>query len=154
MPPILILGVGNTLMSDDGAGVRLMEHLQAREPALPGVEYLDCGTLGLVLLPRIQDSGGLLVLDAAELGEPPGTIRALLGRDMDEFLLGARCSVHQVGIRDLLDLARLTGTLPERRGFVGIQPGSTGWGERLSPAVAAALPAAASQVRQLLAAWS
>ena len=154
MSPVLVLGVGNTLMSDDGVGVRLMQYLRESEPTLAGVEFLDAGTLSFVLLPRIQDCGALLILDAAQLGEPPGTYRSLVGPGMDEFLKSARCSVHEVGIRDLLDLARLTGSLPARRGFVGIQPGETGWGEQLSPAVAAALPAAAHAARVLLAAWS
>lgn len=152
--PILVLGIGNTLMSDDGVGVRLVQHLQSSGPNQPGVEYLDAGTCSFVLLPRIQDCGALLILDAAQLGAPPGTIRSLVGPDMDEFLKGARCSVHEVGIRDLLDLARLTEALPERRGFIGIQPYSSGWGEQLSPAVAAALPAAAAQACSLITTWS
>ena len=151
--PVLVLGVGNTLMSDDGVGVRLVERLQSLEPTLPGVEYLDAGTLSFVLLPRIQECSALLVLDAARLDEPPGAVRSFTGAAMDEFLRTARCSVHEVGIRDLLDLARLTGTLPAHRGFIGIQPGSTGWGEELSPAVAAALPRAVEQARMLLVDW-
>ena len=69
MSPILVLGVGNTLMTDDGVGIRLMEQLRSLQPALAGVEYLDAGTLSFVLLPRIQDCRGLLVLDAAHLDE-------------------------------------------------------------------------------------
>jgi hydrogenase maturation protease len=152
-PSVLVLGVGNTLMSDDGAGVRLMERLRDIAPALPAVSYLDAGTLSFVLLPRIQESEALLVLDAARFDAPAGTTRAFSGEAMDAFLQGARCSVHEVGIRDLLDLARLTGTLPVRRAFVGIQPGETGWGESLSPAVEAALPAAAATARRLLEGW-
>jgi hydrogenase maturation protease len=154
MSPILVLGVGNILMRDDGVGVRLMEHLRSMQPPLAGVEYLDAGTLSFVLLPRIQDCRALLVLDAAHLGEPPGAVRMLAGADMDGFLRTARCSVHEVGIRDLLDLARLTGTLPEQRAFIGIQPAETDWGEQLSPIAAAALPAAAAQACRLLTAWS
>jgi hydrogenase maturation protease len=153
MSPILVLGVGNTLMSDDGVGVHLLGRLQAMLPAIPGVEYVDAGTLSFVLLPRIQDCGALLVLDAAHFGEPPGAVRALAGGAMDEFLRTARCSVHEVGIRDLLDLARLTGTLPDRRGFIGIQPGFVEWGEQLSAPVGAAVPAAADLARGLLTSW-
>jgi hydrogenase maturation protease len=94
------------------------------------------------------------VLDAAQLGEAPGTIRSLAGAEMDEFLRTARCSVHEVGIRDLLDLARLTDTLPDRRAFIGVQPAETGWGETLSPEVTTSLPAAAAEARRLLNDWS
>jgi hydrogenase maturation protease len=149
----LVLGVGNTLMSDDGVGVRLMERLRDERPELPGVTFLDAGTLSFVLLPQIQDCGSLLVLDAAQLGSGPGSFRHFEGTQMDDFLRTARCSVHEVGIRDLLDLARLTGTLPARRAFVGIQPAETGWGEALSAPVAAALPGAARLARGLLSSW-
>lgn len=152
-PTILVLGVGNTLMSDDGVGVRLLEHLRDECPELPGVTYLDAGTLSFVLLPQIQDCGSLMVLDAAQLGSEPGSFRHFEGTQMDDFLRTARCSVHEVGIRDLLDLARLTGTLPPRRAFVGIQPAETGWGDSLSAPVAAALPGAARLARGLLSSW-
>jgi len=154
MSPVLVLGVGNTLMSDDGVGVRLLERLQSVAPSVPGVEFVDAGTLSFILLPRIQACDALLVLDAAHLDEAPGAVRALTGHDMDEFLRTARCSVHEVGIRDLLDLARLTGALPERRAFVGIQPKQVGWGESLSAEVAAALPRAVEHALSLLGQWS
>lgn len=151
---LLVLGIGNTLMSDDGVGVRLVERLAAMTPALPQVTYVDAGTLSFVLLPQIQDCGALLVLDAAQLGEPAGTFRRYQGEHMDEFLRTARCSVHEVGIRDLLDLARLTGSLPERRAFIGIQPGATGWGDQLTTPVAGALHGALQAARALLEEWS
>jgi len=150
---ILVLGVGNTLMRDDGVGVRLMEALSAVEPELPGVEYLDAGTLSFLLLPRIEDCSALLVLDAAHLESHPGAIRCLEGTAMDEFLRTARCSVHEVGVRDLLDVARLTGHLPERRAFVGVQPLETGWGELLSAPVTAALAEAVGTARAVLSGW-
>jgi hydrogenase maturation protease len=149
----LVLGVGNILMSDDGVGVRLMERLRDLEPALPGVEYVDAGTLSYVLLPGIQACDALLVLDAARLGERPGSMRLLRDAAMDDFLRSARCSVHEVGMRDLLDMARLTGSLPSRRAFLGIEPGETGWGEALGKEVDAALPAAVDAARSLLEDW-
>lgn len=150
---VLVLGVGNTLMRDDGVGVRLAESLAAVEPALPGVEYVDAGTLSFLLLPRIEQCQALLVLDAAHLDSNPGDIRCLEGAAMDEFLRTARCSVHEVGVRDLLDVARLTGHLPERRAFVGMQPLETGWGESLSEPVVAALPEAVRTARKILDGW-
>ena len=150
---ILVLGVGNTLMRDDGLGVRLMEALSAAWPQQPGVEYLDAGTLSFMLLPRIEDCDALLVLDAAHLDTHAGDIRTLEGEAMDEFLRTARCSVHEVGVRDLLDVARLTGHLPDRRAFVGVQPLETGWGDSLSDPVTAALPCAVSDARAILARW-
>jgi hydrogenase maturation protease len=151
--PILVLGVGNTLMRDDGVGVRLMEALAALEPALPGIEYVDAGTLSFLLLPMIEQCRALLVLDAAHLDTAPGDIRCLEGAAMDDFLRTARCSVHEVGVRDLLDVARLTDHLPARRAFVGVQPLEVGWGETLSGPVEGALPAAVAAARAILSGW-
>ena len=152
-PRVLVLGVGNPIMSDDGVGQRLLQALAARAPALDGIEFLDAGTLGLVLLPRLERCAALLALDAAQLGGAPGELRVYEGAQLDEFLKTARTSVHELGLRDLLDAARLTGSLPARRALVGVQPARLGWGTELSPAVEAALPAATAAARQLLEQW-
>jgi len=151
--PTLVLGVGNPLMSDDGVGIRIMEALAAQHPALDGVEYLDAGTLSLLLLPRFEHCAALLVLDAAQISGAAGDLRVLLDHEMDVFFRNARGSVHEVGIRDLLDAARLTGSLPPRRGFVGVQPGHVALGPSLSPAVKAAVATAAAHARGILEKW-
>ena len=148
-----MLGVGNPLMSDDGVGQRLLAELESLRPPLVGVDYVDAGTLSFLLLPRIEDCTALLVLDAASLGGAPGEVREFSGTGMDAFLRSASCSVHEIGLRDLLDAARLTGALPARRALVGVQPDRVDWGEALSPSVAAAVPAAAALARGILERW-
>jgi len=150
---VLVLGVGNPLMSDDGVGQRLLAALAGHLPALDGVEYLDAGTLGFMLLPRVEQCDGLLALDAAQLDAPPGTVRVFEGAELDVFVRSPRCSVHELGLRDLLDAARLTDSLPARRALVGVQPAELGWGVALSPEVEVALPVAVSEARRLLDAW-
>lgn len=150
---VLVIGVGNPLMSDDGVGQRLLEALAARPPALDGVEYLDAGTLGFMLLPHVEQCNALLALDAANLGAEPGAVKVFEGEALDAFVRTPRCSVHELGLRDLLDAARLTDSLPGRRALVGVQPGQLGWGTALSAPVAAAVPAATDAARQLLEAW-
>lgn len=152
-PRALVLGVGNPLMSDDAVGLRVLEALAARAPALDGVEYLDAGTLGLLLLPRVEQCDALLALDAAQLQGAPGDVRVFEGAELDAFLRTPRCSVHELGLRDLLDAARLTGVLPARRALVGVQPERVGWGELLSPAVEAAVPVAVDAARGILEGW-
>jgi len=150
---VLVLGVGNPLMSDDGVGLRLLGAL-ASTCSFEGVEFVDAGTLSLLLLPRLESADGLLVLDAAQLDAAAGTARSLEGPAMDDFLRSSRCSVHEVGLRDLLDAARLTDGLPQRRALVGVQPLEAGWGESLSPPVEAAVPAAAALAMEILARWT
>jgi hydrogenase maturation protease len=150
---VLVIGVGNPIMSDDGVGQRLLEVLAARLPTLDGVEYLDAGTLGFMLLPRVEQCRALLALDAANLDREPGAVQVFEDEALDAFVRTPRCSVHELGLRDLLDAARLTDSLPTRRALVGVQPEQLGWGTVLSAPVAAAVPAAVDAARQLLEAW-
>ncbi len=153
MTRTLVLGIGNTLLSDEGIGIHVIEHLQREHPAPEGVTYLDGGTLSFALAGDIEDTDNLIVVDAAQLQDEPGAVRCLSGDEMDHFLGSVKRSVHEVGLLDLLDIARLTETLPENRALVGIQPEIIDWGEQPSTAVSAAIPVAASYVNQLIDAW-
>lgn len=150
---MLVIGVGNPLMSDDGVGQRLLEALAARSTPDDRVEFLDAGTLGYMLLPRVEQCDALLALDAASVGGAPGELRIFEGEDFDAFVRRPRCSVHELGLHDLLDAARLMGALPARRALVGVQPERLGWGMALSPPVEAALPVAVEAAASLLERW-
>ena len=150
---VLVIGVGNPLMSDDGVGQRLLEALATRATPDDRVEFLDAGTLGFMLLPRVEQCDALLALDAASVGGAPGELRIFEGEDFDAFVRRPRCSVHELGLHDLLDAARLMGALPARRALVGVQPERLGWGMALSPPVEAALPAAVEAAASLLERW-
>ena len=150
---VLVLGIGNTLLSDEGAGIHAVRSLEA-EGSLPNVQYLDGGTLSFTLAGAIEDSERLIVVDAAELGAPAGTVRCFEGRDMDAFLGSSRKrSVHEVSLLDLMAVVLLAGRLPECRALVGIQPQNLDWGHDPSPAVQQALPAACRTVRELIQRW-
>jgi len=149
----LILGIGNTLLSDEGIGIHVLNSLQDKHPQIEGVEYLDGGTLSFSLAGWIEETDRLIVIDSAEFHQPPGTIRCLHNEEMDRFLGLPRRSVHEVSLLDLLDIARLTECLPEPRALLGVQAEIIDWGEHPSPAVAAAIPAAVAQVEKLLQDW-
>lgn len=151
-PRTLILGLGNTLMTDEALGVIVIRRLQA-EGGLGDVGLLDGGTLSFTLAGPIGDSPRLIVVDAAIMGEPPGTVRVFEGEAMDRQLSGVGKSVHEVSLMDLMDMARITASLPQRRTLVGVEPAVIEWGEELSPAVAAAVPEAMARVRAVLRAW-
>ena len=153
VPDTLVLGIGNTLLADEGAGIHLLNYLREHYAELPGVTWLDGGTLGFTLAPRVEDCDNLIVLDAAQLGGEAGSISLFTGSDMDDFVNHGTLSVHEVGLADLLSIARLTGRLPKNRALLGIQPHTLGWGEHPSEAVAAAIPGAAWEVVDLLRRW-
>jgi hydrogenase maturation protease len=96
----------------------------------------------------------MLVVDAADLDSVPGAIQLFEGVAMDRFLASARRrTVHEVGLIDLLDMARLQDCLPSRRALLCIQPHCIDWSRTLSAPVAQALPAAARQAQALLQRW-
>ena len=150
----LILGIGNTLLSDEGAGIHALNLLQTLHPELQNITYIDGGTLSFTLAAYIEDCDRLIVFDAAELKAPPGTVRTMAGEEMDVFLGAARRSPHEVGLLDLFDIARLTESLPEKRALIGIQPATIEWGMSPTPGVADGLPVAVEQAVDLLGQWT
>lgn len=150
---LVVLGLGNTLLSDEGVGVHTIDYLR-REMPLDGVDYIDGGTLSFTLAEPIESTDHLIVIDASELQDSPGTVRCFRDQAMDEFLGSNRKrSVHEVSLLDLMAIAHLAGHLPPRRALVGIQPASTDWGDVPTDAVAQAIPQAAELVRQLIEEW-
>ena len=81
----LILGLGNVLLTDEGAGAAVLRALEPAAAADPDLELLDGGTLSFTLSGPIGDAARLVVVDAAALGEPPGTVRVLEGEDLDDI---------------------------------------------------------------------
>jgi hydrogenase maturation protease len=150
--PILILGLGNVLMCDDGAGVHAL-----RDFALPGnrsAVLRDGGTLGLTLLPEVEACSALIVFDAAVMGAAPGEVRSFVGADMDAQLSGRKTSVHELALADLLDAADLLGAKPERRALIGVQPEHIGWGLEPTEKIAAALPAMRVAACEIIGSWT
>lgn len=152
----LVLGVGNNLLGDDGAGVRAVRDLRIGGPRAACVRLLDGGTLSFALLEAIESTPALIAVDAAQLGAAPGTVQVFRQAEMDGFLRGCRHarSVHELSLAELLDMARLTGRVPAWRALVGIQPQCIAPGNELTPAVRAALDTARMHIRALIEHWS
>jgi len=143
---ILVLGIGNTLLGDEGVGVAVVDQL-TREGGLPShVDLLDGGTGSLVLLEPMREAGRMILVDATADGQPPGTVRRLEPKFSSEY--PASLTAHDIGLRDLLDSFYMLGDeVPQVVLFaVSIEwPQDMRWG--LSPAVEAALPTIAAAVR-------
>ena len=149
----LILGIGNTLLADEGTGIHMLDYMHRHYPELTDVEYLDGGTLSFTLAPWIEEADNLIVIDAAELDAPPGTVEVFSGQDMDRFAGKTKRSVHEVSLGDLLAIAHLTDAIPGNRVLIAIQPEKVDWGSCLSNPVKQALPAAAQQIVERLGRW-
>jgi len=146
---ILVLGLGNSIMTDDGFGVRAVELLSSRFRFQGEVRLLDGGPLGLDLLPHLEGIEQLLIIDALQMQAAPGTVFRLAGEEVPRAF-ASKLSVHQMGVQDLLAVSELMGHLPKELVVWGVQPENIEMGTELTPTVAAALePVAAGVVEEL-----
>jgi hydrogenase maturation protease len=140
---VLILGIGNVLWADEGFGVRCAEAMAARHAFPEAVTVLDGGTQGLYLLPHLAEADTLIVFDAVDYGDPPGTLRVVRDEAVPAFMGAKRMSLHQTGFQDVLAAAELVGSRPEHLVLLGVQPAVLeDYGGGLTRSVAAQVDAA------------
>jgi len=139
-PPqkILILGVGNLLLRDDGFGVHLINSL--KESAFPdNVTLIEAGTVSHQLLPVLNQTDYLIVVDVVEAGDRPGSLFRFSPDDM-RFATQQQVSLHQISLIDVLRMAELTGKKPKTV-IIGVQPKDVStWSLELSDELAAVIP--------------
>ena len=136
---LLVLGLGNVLLGDDGAGPAVIAWLRQTRRAPAGTRLFDGGTLGLSLLPYLEDARRVILVDAVAADARAGTLVRLEGTDVGPAV-ATRLSPHQVGVADLLDGARWHDREPERLVLLGVVPHSIELGVGLSDPVRRALP--------------
>ena len=142
---LLVLGLGNVLLGDDGVGVMALGQV-AHDYSVPnGVSLHDGGTLGLSLLPLLTAAERVILVDAVSADAPAGSLVRLEGDAVGHALLH-RLSPHQVGVADLFDAARLLDAFPETLVLVGVVPERIELEVGLSPSVARSLSALTQQV--------
>lgn len=146
---VVVLGVGNVLMSDEGVGSRAAELVRARVP--PGVRVLSPGAIGPETVADLEGVTHLLVLDCIDSGREPGTIVRLDVADLPPLTFGM--SLHEFGVKDLVVLLQQQGSAPESV-VLGVQPAKLAPGLELSPEVEAALPALVEAALGVLETWS
>jgi len=137
-PQVLVLGVGNILLRDDGFGVHFIQSLQ--ETAFPpNVQILEAGTVSHQLIPAFRSIDYLIVIDVVEAGDVPGSIFRFSPEDMN-FHSGQKLSLHQISLTDVLQMAALTGAKPNTV-IIAVQPKDVSeWGLELSDEVRMAMP--------------
>jgi hydrogenase maturation protease len=149
----LVIGAGNPIAGDDGIGIAALERLLGQWRFDDAVELVDGGTWGMNLLPLIEDTHRLLVLDAVRAGKPPGALVTVQREELPRTL-ALKLSPHQIDLREVFALAELRGTLPEQLVVLGIQPlRIEDMHVGLSPVVAASLDALVESAIVQLRAW-
>jgi hydrogenase maturation protease len=152
MMETMVLGLGNLVHADDGAGVHAIQGLSVDPRVPPGVVLLDGGTQGLGLLHHISGVRRLLVIDAVDAGETAGTVLRFEGKGLRG--LPGKASVHSLGFADMMVALELLGETPPEVVVLGVQPQSTEWGAELTESVAKALPRLIDNVVSQLECWT
>lgn len=147
----VLLGIGNILWADEGFGPRVIARMKERNNLPADIEIIDGGTQGLYLLPLVQDAKRMIVFDAIDFGQPPGTLMVLRDDEIPAFFGQRPLSLHQTSFTDVLAAAELTGKKPQAITLIGVQYANIDtWGGGLSAAVAATLdPAIEAGLREL-----
>ena len=135
---IVILGVGNLLLSDEGVGVHVANELVKLELP-PGVTVVEGGTDGFRLINVITEADRLIVVDAVKGGGAPGSIYRFDINEVQNCPSGFKTSVHQIGILEVINLSGLIGKTPQTT-VIGIEPESLEMGMELSPEIKSKIP--------------
>lgn len=118
---VMLIGLGNILMRDEGVGVHAVRALQEGYAVPAGLEIVDGGTFGLDLLPYIEGREKVLFVDAVNFGKEPGFIKILETQEIPA-LFGTKGSLHHLGLMDVLAAAQLLDVAPQEICLIGIQP--------------------------------
>ncbi|MCP3866987.1 MAG: HyaD/HybD family hydrogenase maturation endopeptidase [Gammaproteobacteria bacterium] len=137
---ILIIGMGNVLMQDEGVGVRAVEELENRYVFPGNVAVIDGGTAGMELFEPIRNCDQLIVADAVNTGNPYGSLVRIANNDVPAFFQ-TKLSNHQLGLSDLLALLTLKNEVPEHVAIIGMVPHSLENKLGLTPEATAGLAA-------------
>ncbi|EDX7837062.1 HyaD/HybD family hydrogenase maturation endopeptidase [Salmonella enterica] len=154
MAEVTILGLGNLLWADEGFGVRAAEKLFEQYADNEKVDVVDGGTQGLALLPWLQQTEKLLIMDAIDFGMAPGSLAMFRDEQVPAYLTAKKLSLHQTSFSEVLALLQLTGCPLAEIVLIGVQPECLDdYGGSLTPQVKAQLMPAVYLAQQVLAQW-
>lgn len=149
---IIVLGVGNIILSDEGVGVRAVEELERRFAFPDYVELIDGGTSGMETMGSLSNADHVLILDAVNTGAAPATVVKLSGAEVPKFF-SLKMSPHQVSLSDVLATLEFAGEAPRDVTVLGVVPVSLDNSLDLTPEVAAKLPQLVEMALEELRSW-
>ena len=121
--PVLVLGMGNILLEDEGLGIHALNRLRLLFEGSEEIEFVDGGTSGMALVDMISKRKHLLVLDAVQTGDPPGTLARMSGNGVPVYF-GLKVTPHQLGLADVLASLTLMDEQPDSVTVLGLVPHS------------------------------
>ncbi len=148
----VVLGLGNILFRDEGSGIHCLDALQAKLDPHVTIELVDGGVLGLNLLPLVETCSHLLVLDAVDAGEAPGTIIEIENWQIP-VLNNINLSEHQMEFQNVVGIATFEGRAPKFLHVIGIQPADLNTGLGVSPEVECVIPQVVARAQEVIKSW-
>lgn len=140
-----IIGIGNLLLGDDGAGIHAIRELE-KTPLPAEVELVDAGTDGWGVLSQLEGAGKLILIDAVEMGAAPGTSRRFKLADVKTGMERRELPAHTAGLLEILQLAERTGLQLPETVIYGIQPAALEYSMELSPVCRQSLARVVAQI--------
>jgi hydrogenase maturation protease len=135
----VVLGIGNTILSDEAAGVRAIERLEQTYSLPPDVQIIDGGTSGMEMIEDLSDLDFLIVIDVVKTGAAPGTMVRIAGDEIPVFFR-RKLSPHQIALPDVLASLELLDAMPKEIIVLGVEPVSLELGMEMTPTVAQTIP--------------
>ena len=148
--PVVVLGLGNPVMADEGIGVYLVERVRESAAEYPAVDFVDAGTSGLSILHHIEGRRKAVVIDCAFMDEPPGAIRRFTPEEVRSTKVLAHQSLHEADLLRIIAMARQLGQAPDEIVIFGIQPERVEFSQGLSRTLAEKIDEYVSMILQEL----
>ncbi len=150
---MLVLGIGNILLQDDGIGIHVLRFMEKYFPTFPDVRYKNASIPNSLLVREIGQHDHLLILEAVAIQATPGTLCYYENEAMDQLLDYTHCTLHETHLRDILNESCERNAAPRHRALVGIQYGNVACGREPSSAVKANIPLAGRMAANILQKW-
>ncbi len=129
---VVVIGLGNVLLSDEGIGIHLVRRLSSRQDEFTSIEFIDAGTAGMSLLHLIANRKKAVIIDCAQMGVEPGAIRRFTADEVQDVRKLSHYSLHEADILQVINLSKQLGECPNEVVFFGIQPETLSPGRNLS----------------------
>ena len=143
-----IIAVGNDLYGDDGIGNAVLNALK-QIPEMKEIELIDGATDALGLIDHFEGTEHIIIVDAAQMGEKPGTVKVFSREDVKLKIKMDHLSVHGISLAETFDIAQAVDSLPEKITIIGIEPKNIGISETLSDVVTKSIPKVVSNIMNL-----
>lgn len=143
-----VIAVGNDLYGDDGVGNAVLNALK-QIPEMKDVELIDGATDALGLIDHFSGANHIIIVDAAQMGEEPGTVKVFNKEEVKLKIKMDHLSVHGISLAETFDIAQVVDSLPEKITIIGIEPKNIGISQKLSDVVMQSIPEVVSNIINL-----